>query len=630
MRKGLLILAGIFFLISFIFLKHYLSIFYFQNDLNKIVLNIETPQNGELYVCFNQNCDLAKYKNGIYSYKLNQQNPLFYYGKTSEIELIGNKNLLSKIKYVDLFLGHKYEKIEINSKINEVDFLSKTNYSLTFFTDNNKTFIQKTGIYIESIFYNWYFYLVSYVLILIYLIKYQKRFNFKIKYPIFLILLLATVLRLSHIDFVPLWNDELYVLTYISNMGDGFNIQRTFLDPGNPPLFFILSNIWLKYFKNSIFQIRLLPLILGVFQVYFIYFVLKNILNKKIALIASFLSAINIFIIVESNEIRSYILAMSLVLAGLYSFYKLKNDFNYKNLFFYLIISILLINTHYYCILYVLANFILGMILFKDKMRFFAINIFAHATFLPYFLITFKQKSLEAGFNTWIEKPTLDVINNHIMFYFGNVLFFIIVVIFSIFVFKKLEKREKEIFSYSVFIISFVFISAYLISIFVKPILFERYFCIFLPLFIINTAIFLNVDFKVKFQPLIVILILLFSINIPKYENFNLFSNIDLLVNYFSNDYKIQNKNSYLIISDKIDYLKYYPQIPKDKVVISKYGIREDVDLLEYFKSQIPNKNNAILYLGEICINSKLKKANDVNIKKIETTIVPIYKIVLE
>ena len=38
-------------------------------------------------------------------------------------------------------------------------------------------------------------------------------------------------------------------------------------------------------------------------------------------------------------------------------------------------------------------------------------------------------------------------------------------------------------FLYNVYVISFVFVGAFLISMFIKPILFERYLCIFLPLF---------------------------------------------------------------------------------------------------------------------------------------------------
>lgn len=594
------------------------------------------PKKDDIYACFSANCDKFEYQNGVYFYKLNQQNPLFYSNSFNEIEIISTDETINKIIKIDLFYANKYSEISKNEfEISDVEFQNKTNSKIKFsFEGNNKTFLQKFGVYFESIFYNWYFYLISYTLMLVYLVKYQKRFEFKIKYPIFLILFLATLLRISHIDFVPLWNDELYNLTFISNMGENFNLKNIFLDAGNPPLFFILSNFWLYFFNKNVVLIRLLPCLIGILQVYFMYFVLNKIFDKKIALTASFLSAINIFIILESNEIRSYILAMILVLFGLYQFYKLKNDFSYKNLIFYTIISILLINIHYYCILYVISNFILGLFLFKkQRIAFLIANFLAALTFIPYFLKTFYNYSCDENFNTWLEKPSLEVILNHITFYFGNLFFFIIVLAVSIYLFKKLKKEQKFIFLYITYSISFVFLSALLISLFLKPILFERYFCIFLPFLIINTALFLNIDFKTKFKPLILCVILLFSINIPKYENFNLFSNINLMANYSGSDFNYcKNYEIYFVIPDKIDYIKYFKFIPKDKVIVSNYGVREDIDLIEFYKNKINYKINdrIILYLPEICINSKIKYSKEINVKKINTTIVPIYKIYLD
>ena len=116
----------------------------------------------------------------------------------------------------------------------------------------------------------------------------------------------------------------------------------------------------------------------------------------------------------------------------------------------------------------------------------------------------------------------------------------------------------------------------------------------------------------------------------PKYENFNLFSNIDLMAKYSSSDYKNHNLESYFVIPDRKDYIKYYPKIPSNKVIVSNFGIREDIDLIEFYLSQTNKRKNLVLYLSEICINSKIKYSDKLDIKKIDTTIVPIYKIVIK
>ena len=614
--------------------RHYLSVFYFQNDLNKIVVNIETPKKDDIHICFKGNCDKMNYENNVYFYKLNQQNSIFYLGAVDDIELISkNEAFLKDIKKIDTFIGNEYYKIENSNNIQKISFQNQDSYSLLLkIKSNNKTLIQKLGVYFESFFYNWYFFVICYALILIYLIKYQNRFDFKIKYPIFIILLVGIFLRLSHIDFIPLWNDELYSLTYISDLGNKINLKRTFLDAGNPPLFFIISNIWLYFFNKTIFSIRLLPCLIGILQIYLTYFLLNKILNKKIALLASFLCAINIFIILESNEIRSYILAMILVVCGFYNFYRLIQKFNNRNLVFYCLFLVLLINTHYYCVLYAFSNLVLGMFLFKEnRWKFLFSNLIAFLTFIPYFLKTVCLQSLNPEFNTWLEKPSFDVLANHITFYFGNLIFFIIVILGSIYLYKKLQKEEKFIFLYNIYSIFMVFVFALLISFFIKPILFERYFCIFLPFLIINTALILNIDFKTKYQPLFFAVIFLFSLNIPKYENFNLFSNINLMMKYSISDSANQKEyDSYFVIPDKIEYSKYFKNVSLTKIIVSNYGVREDIDLLDFYLNKINKKRKLVLYLPEICINSKIKYSKKINMVKINTSIVPIYKIYLD
>jgi len=605
--------------------RHIFGIFYFQNDLHKIAINIEMPkEDDDICICFNNECDIMEFNNGIYSYKLNGDNRLFYEDVVDNIEIISKKPL--KYDSISLFVSKDFKYFK-SLEQKEIEFNSSRAYSINIpFQNNNKNIIQKASIYFEGIFYKWYLYIVFYVLFLIYVIKYKPNIKFNHILSIGVILLLAIILRLSHIDFISLWNDELYTLCHISDMGSALNLKNTFLDPGNPPLFFIISNIWLLFFNKSIILIRILPFIISIFGIYSIYFVIRKILNKKTALIASFLSSINLFMICEANEIRSYVLSMALLIWGLYYFYKLRNNFSYKNLIIYTLISILLVNIHYYCVLYVLFNFIFGVFLFKNKIKFLISNCFIGLSFLPYFILANKH-ALSEGFNSWIEKPDFSVLNNHIIFYFGNILFFILIVLFCAWIYKKLSRRQKTIFLYTNLSIAFVFVAAFMISILIKPILFERYFCIFLPFLIINTSIFLSL----KLNPIILTLIFLLSVSMPEYENYNLFSNINFSLEYALEDNKnYSDWNIYYIIPDSIDYIKYFPEIDKNKVIVSNFGVREDVDLINYYLSKIPQKEKIILYSPEICINSRIKFSQNLNVKKIDTTFVPIYKIVLE
>ena len=624
-KKIFLSLIVSIFVLSFFVFKHFFSVFYFQNDLNRLSFNIETSQKQEVLACFDNNCDNMTFKNDVYSYKLNQQNPLFY-KNYSNIELVFNK--YPKFNNITFFDGNKFKYFKQNDVIiNKIDFNDNVKYSINLpFKTNSKSAFKQFAVYFETIFYNWYFYLFFYVALIFYLIKFPFSDKFKIKHPIFLIILLGTFLRLSHINYVPLWNDELYTLCVISENGKNV-FQNLYFDPGNPPLFFFLSNLWLKFFNSNIILIRLLPAIIGILGIYSTYFFTKKVLNNKTALFTSFLYSINIFIILESNEIRSYILSMALILACSYLFYRLYQNFNSKNLIYYFLIATLLSNCHYYCVLYVLSNMILGGFIFKnlkEKLKFLILNIFSLLTFLIYFILTY-QNSLSEKFNTWLVQPNLEVILNHISFYFGNIIFFIISIGFLVFMLKKLEKKEKQIVSYMTYSIAFVFLSAFVISFIVKPILFERYFCIFLPFLIIITSIFLTYNYKTKFKPLIIIAILLFSVNAPKYENFNLFSNIEYLAKYIKNDYKNYSTDYdiYYLIPDNIKYLNYY-NLPKDKAIVTNCPINESYELiLDIIKYS--NKKKIVIYFSETFINKDI--INNLHPKKIETTILPIYKI---
>ncbi len=618
---------------SFFFLRHYFSVFYFQNDINKITINIETNKNlGEVYSCFDSDCDLMKFENNIYSYKLNQENPLFYKDISNVEVIFENEENTKEIKNISVFYGNKFNYFLNSSLIGKnVEFNNNTKYSINLpEITNSKSIIQKLGVYIESLFYNWYFYVISYILFAIYLIKTKKQLKFDTRFVLPLIIFLGAFLRFSHIDFIPLWNDELYTFTVISECGKSLNLKNIFIDPGNPPLFFLLSNIWLKFFNSSTFLIRLLPTLIGIFGIYLIYYVTDKIFNKKTALISAFLMAINIFIIVESNEIRSYILAMNLVLVGGFCFYKLLKEQSNKNLLLYFISLILLINTHFYCFLFVLFNFILGLILLKEnKLKYFFINIIAFLTFGIYFLISYKA-SFSSTFNTWLSLPTLDVLYNHIVFYFGNSVFFIACILFLIFMYKKLNENERNLIIYSVSSVAFVFVVAYVFSWCVKPILFERYFCIFLPLFIVVVAILINYDYKTKFKPFVVLFIFLFSVCIPKYENFNLFSNIYFMVKYSTVD-SVNYDDSYdvyFVIPDNYKYTNYFKndfnKLKNPKIIISNNGIKENIDMInEYVKNS--NKKRVIFYMPEICTNQIIKK--QYNAQKIVTSILPVYKI---
>lgn len=640
----------IFFLIlilSIFVSKNHINLLYFGGFVKPVVLNIETKENiGDIYFCFNQaesnfkdskNCRLLDYKNNIYSIKL-EQNAI-----NSALFALNDEKKLKNINAISIFNGYKtdyYDKEILNFDKTNIK-IKNDNYSAFVIPslNNNKTFLQKFSVIFESIFYNWYFYIFCYILALFYFYKKKKALNLNFKLLAVLFFLLGFILRISHIDYYPLWVDEIYVYSaifkpFIKNP----SIQASFLDPGNPPLFFIMSNIWLYFFKNSIGLMRLLPVLISMVQMASVYFFAKKILNEKTALTALFLCSINLFIIAQSNELRSYILSMALILFQAWCFFELYKNFNNKKLIIYFLITSLLINTHYYDILFAAYNLVLGLIFFKNnKIKFLITNTASFLTFVPYFLNTYKISL--TTYNNWIAPVSAQNIARCISYYFGNLAVFAII-LFLIYIYiyilsyrekdNLLEQKSKTVFIYNIFAVIFVFLTSIFISFF-KPIFMQRYFCILLPLLIVNCAIILNTDFKTKFQPLIILFIFLFSLNIAKYRNYYILWNISEMIEYSTNNYNNNSSyNRYFLIPATYKNINFYKEnfqshnIKRQAIVMAcDEFFKDSASILKYTKGN----EKTLLYLHGISYDRMKDKLKNHNVQKINTTTLPIYKI---
>ena len=73
------------------------------------------------------------------------------------------------------------------------------------------------------------------------LINHSDRWNLKDKYFLFLVILVAGLLRLFHLGSMPMWIDE-YALWKICNPGPGHSFFEQLLDNYQSPLYLIA--IW--------------------------------------------------------------------------------------------------------------------------------------------------------------------------------------------------------------------------------------------------------------------------------------------------------------------------------------------------------------------------------------------------
>lgn len=168
-------------------------------------------------------------------------------------------------------------------------------------------------------------------------------------------LIISAVLRFYNNTAVALWHDEAFSALYIKYSW-GEMIHRIILDV-HPPLYYFLLRIWNYVFGWGLFSLRSFSIIFGVLTVWagykLVYYSLKD---KRLALLAALLLAINPFQIQYSLEARMYTLGTFLALYSSYVLAKALENNKTKNWIWYGILVSACMYTHYYLIFTVIAQ----------------------------------------------------------------------------------------------------------------------------------------------------------------------------------------------------------------------------------------------------------------------------------
>ncbi len=139
---------------------------------------------------------------------------------------------------------------------------------------------------------------------------------------LFVILAFGAFFRLYHLNDQSLWLDE--GVTYYNSSADSFEgvWDKTSNLDQSPPGYYFIMNVFLDIFGENEFGFRLIPLIIGLLTVLFVYLLGAAMFNTDTGLFAAILLAINEFHIGFSMESRMYGLVALLALVGFLSLYK--------------------------------------------------------------------------------------------------------------------------------------------------------------------------------------------------------------------------------------------------------------------------------------------------------------------
>jgi hypothetical protein len=383
-------------------------------------------------------------------------------------------------------------------------------YSPSFFIKNWTNYYGDFNLFLRGVcnflfyparFAPTYFFLLC--LLFIYRKKLQSlykkiRDNKKITEYILLTLLVlfAFALRFNGYTRHSGWSDEIYSATHAGNPTLPF--ISTFADSGNPPFYFLLLKVWFKIFGWTEAAGTMLSVIIGTLAVPFLYFFVRPFFGKKIAFIAAFFLCVCAFAIGYSQEMRSYILKMCLSPIIAIVFFSILKKITFKNCLAYIVLGVCIVNTHYYGILFIIANFIFYVVhnLMNDSKKefalyktinFFICNAIIALSFIPYFL-----------YQMLVKQYYFDRVEIHINAVFTGLLLVIAIFSFAALYLKKwilsknfFQNKIQIIFSaYIVFIPCLIYALAYVISL-VKPMIAFRYLMpINLPFMLCVCAVF--------------------------------------------------------------------------------------------------------------------------------------------
>jgi uncharacterized membrane protein len=465
-----------------------------------------------------------------------------------------------------------------------------------------------------------------------------KKYNKQAETVLLILLVtIAFLLRIDGMTRYSAWNDEL-ASADTSNPNNPIN--SIFSDRFYPPFYFLLLRIMFATTGWTETSGRLLSVLIGTGGILTIYFFVKSLCGKKYAFVSALLMAICRSSLGYSNEIRAYILVITLCPLVSCLFINLIKTNTRKAAIFYAVLAMLLVNTHYYAVFYIAGNFFFYFIFnhysIKRLIFFFTTKQFVieRRKILYFVLLNFVIALsvipnlayniifvglMNEGFTTWHPKP------GKIEFYYCLLVLFIYLScrVFTILAdkYKKLENNKLLLLNYSIYLIMFIYLAAYFISISYRNVFLWRYLVICRPFIITILPVFVFIfkDFFAvnrigfnKFQVIISILLLTFIANFI--NNLTLFGNGNYSVFKESREYFIKDSKNYLSTGEFIGW-----RINRYKLANEFYGgtpvpVYSKNIYYDYYYMNPANQNNAYT-LDQMLVDHNIEANNILKIR---------------
>ncbi|MBC8999022.1 glycosyltransferase family 39 protein [Pseudomonas sp. N40(2020)] len=231
-------------------------------------------------------------------------------------------------------------------------------------------------------------------------------------------------LRLRNIEGGGLWLDEAFSVATSDPDSSAMEVYRHTMKDVHPAFYQIVLWLHYKVFGYAEMSGRYLSAVFGVLLIPCMFCLARQLFDKQVGLISAWLTAGNYFFVYYSQETRSYALLVLLVTLSFVFFIAAFNKPSVRNIFLYTVVVAMLVNTHYFGYLAVVAQVLLffctgSKTCFDKKLyfKFILSGFFVFLTVLPG--IFYLWENLEKR-DSWIKQPLDDFFLNLFNGYFNN------------------------------------------------------------------------------------------------------------------------------------------------------------------------------------------------------------------
>lgn len=170
------------------------------------------------------------------------------------------------------------------------------------------------------------------------------------------VLAVSSALRFRGLTDESYWLDELYSAEFSRADRSAGEVIEAMAGDIHPPLYQLI--LWTGYqlFGYTELVGRALSAVLGVLGVAVLYVLGRDLLDRRVGLVAASIGAVNLALIQYSQETRSYELFVALTGLSWWALYRALDRRSAKDLALYVVATVLLIYTHYYAFFFVAAQ----------------------------------------------------------------------------------------------------------------------------------------------------------------------------------------------------------------------------------------------------------------------------------